>query len=301
VHRRLDLLVRVDRPLAGEQPDVADRGRTQQLTSSGLVELALIHPLLEDMKLRLAHHPVQAEQEAVVVIRRIIQAVGVGQECPEACTQFQEMMPILARASQPAHLQAEDQADAVQGYLNEQALEAEPALDGLSAPAQVVVDDVDLPGTPAEIDGPIGQGVLASGRLLMVDDLLGGGLPDVHDGPAVEVPVLELGRTGGVIHDRPPRDALPRGDGRAACRGVRGVAASCRRAVGSRGAPDLDAGSMGPGPSGAGGSSGGGASGVGHAISPVDSVRCCRHHAASSSSAAISMVTGHGVLPPPLA
>src|SRR2546421_730167 len=42
-HRRLDLLVGVDRPLAGGQPDVADRGHAEEVAAAGLVELALVH------------------------------------------------------------------------------------------------------------------------------------------------------------------------------------------------------------------------------------------------------------------
>ncbi len=82
-HGHLDLLVGVDRPLAGGGPDVADRGRAQQLAAAGLVELALIHAFLENMKLRLAHHAVQPQEEAIVVVGRVVDPVDVGQEDPE--------------------------------------------------------------------------------------------------------------------------------------------------------------------------------------------------------------------------
>ena len=122
------------------EPDVADRGRAEQLAAAGLVQLALVHPLLEDVKLRLAHHPVQAEQEPVVVVGRVVDPVGVGQQHAEAGAQLQQLVPVLARAGQPAHLQAEDQPDVVEGDLGQQPLEAGPALDRLAALAQVVVD-----------------------------------------------------------------------------------------------------------------------------------------------------------------
>src|SRR3954451_15557620 len=114
--------------------------------------------------------------------------VGVGQQDPVAATQLQELVPVLATAGQPAHLQPEDQPDPVEGDLGQEPLEPEPALDRLAAPAQVVVDRDDAIPGPAECDGPVGEGVLAGGRLLVVGDLLRGGLADVDDGHAVELP-----------------------------------------------------------------------------------------------------------------
>ena len=206
----------------------------EQLAAAGLVELALVHPLLEDVKLRLAHHAVQAEQEPVVVVGRVVEPVGVGQQHAEAGAQLQQLVPVLARAGQPAHLQAEDQPDVVEGDLGQQPLEPGPALDRLAALAQVVVDDGDAVAGPAEGDGAVGQGVLAGGRLLVVDDLLGRGLADVDDGRAVEVPGPELGRAEGVTHGRPPCGAWPRGAGRGAGRAGRGVAAAGRPGGGPR-------------------------------------------------------------------
>src|SRR5215470_6846393 len=75
-----------------------------------------------------------------------------------------------------------------------QSLQDRAALDRLAALAQVVVDDHDLAAGPAQQDGPLGQGVLAGGRLLMIGHLLGGGLADVDDRRAIQVPGLELGR-----------------------------------------------------------------------------------------------------------
>jgi hypothetical protein len=241
-HRIPDLFVGVDHPHARGQADGADRRRAQEFAAAGLVELALVHPLLEDRKFCLAHHAVQAQEEAVVVVGRVVQPVGAGQQGVGSSTELPQLMPILARAGQPAHLEPEDQPDAVERPLGEQPPESRPAQDGLAAHAQVVVADGDPPPVPAELDRPVGQGVQACGRFLVVGDLLGAGLADVDDGGPVEVPGPELGGSGGVIHGRPPRGAWPRGAGRGACRAGRGVAASCRRAGGSPGEPAPGAG-----------------------------------------------------------
>jgi hypothetical protein len=86
----------------------------------------------------------------------------------------------------------------IEGDFGQQALEAEPAFDGLPALAQVLVDDLDSLTRPAQIDGPSDQGVLPRRGLLVYNDLLGGRLADVDDGGSVEVPGLDLGRAEGI-------------------------------------------------------------------------------------------------------
>ena len=133
------------------------------------------------------------------MVGRVVDRVGVGQEHAEAGAELEQLVPVAVGAGQPAHLQAEDQADVVEGDLGQEPLEAGPALDRLAALAQVVVDRRDAVAGPAEGDGAVGQGVLAGGGLLMVDHLLGRGLADVDEGRAVEVPGPELGRAEGSV------------------------------------------------------------------------------------------------------
>ena len=84
------------------------------------------------------------------MVGRVVDRVGVGQEHAEAGTELQELVPVAVGAGQPAHLQAEDQADVVEGDLGQQPLESGATLDRLAALAQVVVDDGDAIGRPAE-------------------------------------------------------------------------------------------------------------------------------------------------------
>ena len=61
------------------------------------------------------------------MIGRVVEPILVGEQDAEHRTQFDELMPVLARAGQPAHLQAEDQADVVQTHLGQQSLESPDA------------------------------------------------------------------------------------------------------------------------------------------------------------------------------
>jgi hypothetical protein len=207
----LGLLVGVERYLPGGMLDVAGRRRHHQLASAGLVQLALVHPALEDVQLGLAHHPRQPEQQPIRILVGVVQHVGIRKQHAEAGAQLEQLVPVLAGARQPAHLQAEDQPDVVEGGLGQQPLEARAALDRLAALAQVVVGDLDLAARPAQQDGPVAEGVLTGGGLLMLGHLLGGGLADVDDGCPVQAPGLEPGRGGrlkrGGGHDAPPAAA----------------------------------------------------------------------------------------------
>ena len=285
----LGLLVGVERDQTGRQLDIPGRDADDQLPAAGLVQLPLMHPLLEDVELGLVHHPGQAEQEAIRVIRRVIHPVGVGEQDAEAGAELEQVVPVLAGPGQPARLQPEDQPDPIQGHLGEQPLEARPSFDRLAALAQVVVDHLDLRTGPAEGEGAIGQGVLAGGRFLMVEDLLGGRLPDVDDRGPVEMPRPELRGDGRIRrwdrHGAPPAAGPPRRSrpGRADRRGVAGASACGPAGVGSRRR------SAGP----AGGPEAGGHSVKSfseHGLSPWPRRRS--HHAASASRASVAMVTG---------
>ncbi len=91
-------------------------------------------------------------------------------------------MPVLAGPGETAHLEAQDHPDMVHGDLGQQALETEPGVGGAAALPEVVVDDEDPIGGPAEGAGMISQGILAGERLAILNDLLRAGLADVDDG-----------------------------------------------------------------------------------------------------------------------
>ena len=52
-----EMVIRIEADLPGTPPDVADRQGEAELTPAGLAQAPLVHPLLEDMQLGLAHSP----------------------------------------------------------------------------------------------------------------------------------------------------------------------------------------------------------------------------------------------------
>ena len=204
----LHLLVGVERHVPRGPAHIADRHRHGQLPAPRLVELALVHPLLEQVQLGLAHGALEPQQQAVVVVRRIVEAVGVGEQRAEERAQLQQPVPVGVGAGQARHLHPQDEPDVVQADLRHQALEARPLHGTGPRLAQVVVDDQDAVGRPAQRLRPGGQPVLQPSRLLVVEHLLGGGLADVHHRLPVLVPRLHLLRAERA--GAPPRPAARR-------------------------------------------------------------------------------------------
>jgi hypothetical protein len=54
-----------------------------------------VQPRLQDVQLGLAHHATQAQQQAIVGVDRIINAIGITDEHVKQGTEFEELMPVL--------------------------------------------------------------------------------------------------------------------------------------------------------------------------------------------------------------
>src|SRR5262249_33286862 len=120
-------------------------------------------------------HP---EDQPVVGVVAVVDAVLVGDERVEQGAHLEEGVPVLGSAGQAAQLQAEHDADVVQRPLGPQPLEAGAALGRAAALAQVIVDREHALARPAECYRLVGEGVLPGGGLAVLLHLPGRGLAD---------------------------------------------------------------------------------------------------------------------------
>jgi hypothetical protein len=78
----LDLLVRVEHHLAARAAHEPDRQRDGQLPATGLGQAARGHPLADQVQLGLADRALQSQQQPIVVLGRVVDAVRIREQSP---------------------------------------------------------------------------------------------------------------------------------------------------------------------------------------------------------------------------
>ena len=109
------------------------------------------------MQFGFTHGSLKAEQQPVVEVRRIIDAVFIQNERVRQCADFQQPVPVRGVACQTGHLQAQDNTGAAHADFGDELLKT-LAVHGRSAGlAEIGVDDNDLPFRPSQRDRPLAQ------------------------------------------------------------------------------------------------------------------------------------------------
>ncbi len=163
------------------------------------------------MQFGLAHGALEPEQEPVVEQRRMIDAVGIADQCVGETAQIDEAVPVGVVARQTRDLKPEHEADVTERNLGGQAREPR-ARDGAgTGEPEILVDDCDALGAPAEIDRLRGKRILPFGRLAIVLNLGSAGLAQIDDGLAGE---MTGGDLDALIHRSHPSPAWRRACGR---------------------------------------------------------------------------------------
>lgn len=202
---RLHLLVGIQNHLTGGTADESDRQRHRQLPAPGLGDPPGPHPLLDQVQLGLADRALQAQQQAVVVLGRVIDPVQIAQQRPGQGAQLQQLMPLPARPGQPGHLDAPHDAHVVQPHLRHQTGEPGPDLNPGGRMPQILVDHQHPRPGPTQRDRPLDQPVLPPRGLAVILHLGRGGLAHVDGRQPITVPRLDLAR--GPLPRQPHRSA----------------------------------------------------------------------------------------------
>ena len=132
------------------------------------------------MQLGLAHRALEAEQQAIVEVRRVVDAILVEDERVGERANLEQAMPVGGVAREAGHLESEHDAGASHANLRDELLEALAVRRRRARLAEVGVDDDDAVARPAERDGALAQRVLALGALGILHDLPHRRLPDVQ-------------------------------------------------------------------------------------------------------------------------
>ena len=139
------------------------------------------------MKLRLAHGPLEAEQQPVVEVCRVVDTVLVEDQGVAQRADLEQPVPVRGVACQPRDLEPQDDARASHPDLGHELLKALTIYRRSARPAEIGIDDDDAFVRPAECDGPLTECVLALCALRVLDDLPQRRLPHIQVRAASEV------------------------------------------------------------------------------------------------------------------
>ena len=163
------------------------------------------------MQFGLAHGALEAQEEPVIVLTRIVDAVLIDDEGVGEGANLDEAVPVAVVAREPGDLQAQDGASLTQAHRGHEVLEAVAARSRNTGVCLILVDDADLLGRPAQIAGALGQIVLARGAAPVLTDLGERGLPDVDQGWPREVVRAQFSAGEVDRHSGPPDGGERRG------------------------------------------------------------------------------------------
>ncbi len=210
-HDTTGLLIGVEHDLPGSAPRIADRQLDGQFAALGLGQPTRRHPLLDQVELCLAHRSLEPQQQPVVVERRVVHAVGIGQQAPGQAAQLQQLVPVPAGARQSGHLDPQHEPDTTHRHLRDELLEARPGIGHRSRAPQIIIDHHHPRACPSQRHRPLHQPVLQPSGLLMLHDLLFRRLADIHDRRQIPVlrPDLPLTRSPRPIRRHAHRDPPP--------------------------------------------------------------------------------------------
>ena len=174
-----------------------DGQRGDQLAAAGLGDDPAAQPGPDEMEFGFGELPFHPQEEPVVKVPRVIQAVFVADQGP-VMPRSRGAGASGGVAGQPGAFQAGHDPGPAQGDLGDQVLESFPVGGGGAGVALAGVDDGDLVRRPAQADRLAAQVVLADRGLGVVDDLLeaglggGKGARPRHAGDPVLAPVLAI-------------------------------------------------------------------------------------------------------------
>jgi hypothetical protein len=127
---------------------------------------------VQEVQFGLAHRALEAQQQPVVEIARVIQSVFVADQGVVQGADLQQLVPVGVVSGQPRALQPEHDPGLAERNLGDQPLETLPAGGGGAGAALVDVDDDDVVVGPAQRGGLAAQVVLAARRFGVVGDLI---------------------------------------------------------------------------------------------------------------------------------
>lgn len=184
------------------RPNIADGHGQTQFAASCLGPCSFDQSTSQHRQLEFAHRALEAEQQAIVGLTRVVNALGVDHAGADQAAQLEQVMPVTTVACQTGRFETEDTADRAFTQLSDQGLKPGPLGVAARRATEVVVEDGDVAKPIRSCQ--VGEVVLLSLALQVVKHLGARRLPHVHD----RAPTEHARRQLRALHRR-PRVARP--------------------------------------------------------------------------------------------
>jgi hypothetical protein len=126
---------------------------------------------------------IEAKQETIVEDTWIVDAIRIDHDGADQTTEFDEVVPVSAVASQAGRLDAEHGANLSSAHLRNQMLEPGTLHLAGSRTAKILVDYLHL--LESKLTSVVGRSILPTLTLLVVNHLSRRSLANIHDGPSL--------------------------------------------------------------------------------------------------------------------
>jgi excisionase family DNA binding protein len=147
------------------------------------------------------HHPVHAEEQAIIRMPRIIDAILIDDHRADQAAELEQGMPVAPVAGEPRGFDRDDCTDPTLANCRQQLLEAGTG-DAGTGPAEIIIDHLD--GGPAQGTGAIDEPVLAAPAFVIMQQLVAGRLANVNKGATGEVVRRDAGHRRSSRRRDPP-------------------------------------------------------------------------------------------------
>src|SRR5262245_56951725 len=161
--------------------EIADRHRQEEFATAGLLLQSLERALAEQRQLHLAHRALHAEQQSIVRVSGIVDAVLVDDQRADQSAELQQRVPVAPVAGKTRRFDRHYAAHAALADRRQQLIEAGTGNAGTGA-AEVFVDHLDC--RPAERTRAVNEAVLPTPALMIVQQLIWGRLARIDESTA---------------------------------------------------------------------------------------------------------------------
>src|SRR5215472_10489636 len=183
-------------------PHKTHRQTAPEFPACRLIADASLESCPQDVQFGFGHNTFQAQDQAIVKKRRMIDAVAITDQSVSHAAQIEQAIPVSMVARHAGDFQSQHDAHTAQGNFGRHARESRTLGPSRTGETQIFINDDYLVFGPTQLIRFVDQRILASGGLPVVLDLRWSGLANIDNGSALGMTGFDFSE---ITHDSSPR------------------------------------------------------------------------------------------------